>query len=96
MAALALALAPSLLAYSMVSSSNTGACGAGSANVAKVAFKTRRCCATSPGAPIVEPRLSLVNVARGGLVTRVRPAFQLVSVVAIPDSSKPRAISPTD
>lgn len=82
--------------YSIDSFSVTGSIGASWASKARVALSTRFCWSTSPGPPIVEPLLSFVNVARGGLVTRVRPAFQLVSVVAIPASSKARAISPTD
>jgi len=37
-----------------------------------------------------------VKVARGGMVKRVTPAFQLVKVVATPSNSKARATSPTD
>lgn len=45
---------------------------------------------------MVAPLDSLVKVARGGMVMRVRPAFQLVNVVAIPAISNAREISPTD
>jgi len=44
---------------------------------------------------MVAPRARRVNVARGGMVSRVIPAFQLVSVVAMPCISNARALSPT-
>jgi hypothetical protein len=44
----------------------------------------------------VAPRLSRVMVARGGATATVLPTFQLVMTVAIPASSRARAISPTD
>lgn len=74
----------------------TGAMGASLASRSRVASKIRLCWAESPGLPNVMPRARRVNVARGGFVTRVRPAFQLVNVVATPAISNPRAISPTD
>lgn len=45
---------------------------------------------------MVAPRASLVKVPRGGAVSRVTPAFQVVSVVATPFNSRARAASPTD
>ncbi len=42
------------------------------------------------------PVVILVNVARGGLMADMRPAIQLVMVVAIPAPSRARASSPTD
>lgn len=78
------------------SSSMTGASGAGCANKAKLATMTRCCCALSPGLPMVAPRLRRVMVARGGATSTVMLAFQLVITVAIPATSRARAISPTD
>lgn len=78
------------------SSSITGARGAGCASKARLAAITRRCCITSPGLPMVAPRLRRVTSARGGATPTVLPAFQLVITVAIPANSRARAISPTD
>ncbi len=44
----------------------------------------------------MDPRSKFVSVTRGGFTNRIMPAFQEVSVVAMPFSSRPRAISPTD
>lgn len=78
------------------SSKRTGLIGASCSNKANVANNTRRCCAASPGLPIVPPRFNLVNVAREGIVTRVRPAFHVVMTDGIPASSNARTISPPD
>lgn len=78
------------------SSKRIGLIGASCVSKSSVANSTRRCCAASPGLPIVPPRFNLVNVAREGIVTRVRPAFQVVITDGIPASSNARAISPPD
>jgi len=81
---------------SIRSSSCSSSRGASCASSASVASSTRRCCTGSPGRPRVEPRARRVIVARGGIISRVTPPFQLVSVVATPSCSSARATSPTD
>ncbi len=81
---------------SIRSSSCSGSRGASCASSASVASSTRLCCAELPGRPRVEPRTRRVIVARGGIVNRVTPPLQLVSVVATPSCSSARATSPTD
>lgn len=56
----------------------------------------RRCWSGLLGSPKVLPRLSCVEVARGGAVKRSNPGFQVVTVAGISLTSKALAISPTD
>jgi hypothetical protein len=70
--------------------------GASWLNRASVRSRMRLCWSASLGLPRVEPRGSRVKVALGGPASRVMPAFQLVSVVAIPFISNALAINPTD